>query len=211
MLIIMANHSLFVGELKRWCENEELQNSHAFMFVIDDDLDVAEIEEVAHSIKCLGHVRVRGRKHHAEQNKWMVLCECKESVNSPNVPPDILPPGHEHPWLLISLFGSTSEPSDFSSKLQSFLNAEKKSVEDLRAVVGTTGSSAESIIHTLGDMVEKIAKPSMDNSGYRCLRVFSGILPTPASEEQFEYWIEQARLVVEEGDLSTKEKRRWII
>lgn len=51
----------------------------------------------------------------------------------------------------------------------------------------------------------------MDNSGYRCLCVFSGVLPTPDSEEQFEYWIEQARLMVEEGDLSTKEKRRRII
>lgn len=76
-------------------------------------------------------------------------------------------------------------------------------------VVGNTGFAAESIIRALGDVVEKIAKPSMDSSGYRRLRVFSGVLPTPAGE--FDYWIEQARLMVDEGNLSTKEKRRRII
>lgn len=66
---MMADCNLFVEELKRWCASEEVQDSHAFMFVTDDDLELAKIEEVAHSIKCLGRLRVRGRKHHIGQNK----------------------------------------------------------------------------------------------------------------------------------------------
>lgn len=50
-----------------------------------------------------------------------------------------------------------------------------------------------------------------ENNAYRRLRVFSGILPTPAGEEQFEHWIEQARLMVDESDSSTKEKRHRIM
>lgn len=153
----MADRNLFEEELKTWCETEILDVTHAFLLVIEDDLEVSEIEDGALSVKCLGRMHVRGRKQHVQSNKWMVLCECKESVNSPSVPPDIMPPGQQQPWLLITLFKTMPEPRGFSDRLKDFLNAEKKTLDDLQAIVGTTATSPESIIRAMGEVLEKTA------------------------------------------------------
>lgn len=50
-----------------------------------------------------------------------------------------------------------------------------------------------------------------DSHSYRCLRTFSGVSPTPAGEESLDNWLEQATLLVEEGECSDKEKRRRIL
>ena len=87
-------------------------------------------------------------------------------------------------------------------------------MEDLHSLFNTTGqqppSPTESILRALGDLIDKTKSPSEQGS-YRRLRLFSGTMPTPASEEQFEHWIEQARLMVEECDCSPKEKRRRLM
>lgn len=208
---MMVDRKLLEEELKKWCESEALDVSHAFMLVLEKDLEVAEIETGAHSVKCLGRVRVRGKKQDVHNDQWMVLCECKESVNSPSVPPDVMPPGQLQPWMLITLFKPTTQPRGFSERLQDFLTAEKKSMDDLYSIVGATGNSPEAIIRAVGDILEKTVKPPGENNAYRRLRIFSGVLPTPAGEEQFEHWIEQARLMVDESDSSGKEKRRRIM
>lgn len=43
------------------------------------------------------------------------------------------------------------------------------------------------------------------------MRMFSGAIPTPAGEEPFEHWMEQACLMVEESECPIKEKKRRII
>ncbi|XP_056457197.1 uncharacterized protein LOC130391037 [Gadus chalcogrammus] len=50
-----------------------------------------------------------------------------------------------------------------------------------------------------------------DSHPYRRLRTFSGISPTPTGEETLDNWLEQATLLVEEGECSDKEKRRRIL
>lgn len=52
----------------------------------------------------------------------------------------------------------------------------------LKDLVGNPpmGSSAESIIRAVGDLLAKIEKPSGENSSYWRLRLFSGTLLTPA-------------------------------
>ncbi|XP_060771671.1 paraneoplastic antigen Ma2-like [Neoarius graeffei] len=203
----MDVRNVFETEFKKWCESDALDVSHFFMLILEEDLEVSEIENAAHTVKCLGRVRLRGRKHHAQQNKWMVLCECKESVNSPNVPSEIMALGQQQPWMLITLFKTVPEPRDFTDRLKDFLNAENKTVDDLQAIVGDIGSSPTSIIRAMSDLSEKTVKPPGENNAYRRLRIFSGVLPTPVGEEQFEHWVEQARLMVDESDSSSKEKR----
>lgn len=63
----------------------------------------------------------------------------------------------------------------------------------------------------VGDLLDKNSKPTSDSGGFLRLRVFSGTQPTPAGEEPFDRWLEQAQLMVEESDCSAKEKRRRIM
>lgn len=50
-----------------------------------------------------------------------------------------------------------------------------------------------------------------DNSHYRRLRTFSGVMPIPLGEEQLENWVEQARLMIEECDRPEREKKMRIM
>lgn len=81
----------------------------------------------------------------------------------------------------------------------------------LKTLLGSSEGSPEAIIHVVGDLLARIEKPPGEGSSYRCLRIFSGAIPTPAGEESLENWLEQAHLMVEESDCSTKEKRRRIM
>ncbi|KAK7889282.1 hypothetical protein WMY93_024842 [Mugilogobius chulae] len=68
----------------------------------------------------------------------------------------------------------------------------------------------ESILLAVGDLLEKTRKPQAEG-GYRRLRLFSGTLPVPPSEEPFDHWLEQAWLMVEESECSDREKRRRLM
>lgn len=58
--------------------------------------------------------------------------------------------------------------------------------------------------------LEKTNKPP-PKAGYRRLRIFSGAQPVPTSEEQFDPWLEQVRLLVEESERSDREKKRRLM
>lgn len=51
----------FREELRVWCRGETLNEDHALMVIVPEDLDIALVEETMQTIKCLGRVRVRGR------------------------------------------------------------------------------------------------------------------------------------------------------
>uniref|UniRef100_A0A3B5JWT6 Uncharacterized protein n=1 Tax=Takifugu rubripes TaxID=31033 RepID=A0A3B5JWT6_TAKRU len=75
-------------------------------------------------------------------------------------------------------------------------------------VITTDPKSTEAILRAVSNLLDKTSKSSSEHGSYRRLRVFSAISPTPAGEEQFDHWLGQARLIVEECDCSLKEKRR---
>uniref|UniRef100_A0A3B4FIM6 Uncharacterized protein n=1 Tax=Pundamilia nyererei TaxID=303518 RepID=A0A3B4FIM6_9CICH len=62
----------------------------------------------------------------------------------------------------------------------------------------------------VGDFLEKAHKPQAEG-GYWRLRLFSGNLPVPPSEDPFDHWLEQAWLMVEERDCTDKEKRHRLM
>lgn len=49
------------------------------------------------------------------------------------------------------------------------------------------------------------------NHGYLHIRIFSGIIYTPAGKEPVDYWLERATMMVEGSDCSENEKRHRII
>uniref|UniRef100_A0A8C5MGG5 CCHC-type domain-containing protein n=1 Tax=Leptobrachium leishanense TaxID=445787 RepID=A0A8C5MGG5_9ANUR len=67
-------------------------------------------------------------------------------------------------------------------------------------------------IAAIGDLVVKCqrAHPSYISFGYRKLEKFSGNLPTPAGEETFKEWVEQAMQALDEWDVSEAQKKQRI-
>ncbi|XP_067217732.1 paraneoplastic antigen Ma1 homolog [Chanodichthys erythropterus] len=206
----MADRLELVTELKVWCRGEGLDEAHSLMVLVPEDVEIAQIEDTLHTVKCLGHVRVRGRTFSVKHNRIMALCECKEQFKAENVPHEISPISGGEAWPVV-IIGETPEPADeFSRKLLSLLQAEGKT--DLRDffLCSEPTTSTTDVLQIVGHLLEKTAKP-LDMGSYCRLRLFSGVLPTPCGEEQFDNWLEQAQLMIEESEYTDKEKRRRLM
>ncbi|XP_039657908.1 paraneoplastic antigen Ma2 homolog [Perca fluviatilis] len=183
------------------------------MTVVPEDVEISEVEETLGTIKSLGRVRVRGRNFSARLNQRMVLCESKETVQEESVPTEVVPIDGGEAWPVIIIGGAPAAAEEFNSKLKGLLQAEGKTMEDLKSLFPSTPpptSSTESILRAVGDLLEKTTKPA-DGGSYGRLRMFSGALPTPPGEEPFDHWLEQAWLMMEETECSDREKRRRLI
>ncbi|KAL0151367.1 hypothetical protein M9458_053361 [Cirrhinus mrigala] len=205
---------VLLAELSKWCKDVNIDEKHGILLIgVPAKNDVAFIEETAQAVKAFGRVRVRDSRVGPTPNASLVLSECREVINPSHIPPELVPAPGEETWKVV--VASAAVPvSDFSQKLSKFLSEEGKSMSDLPALFTQPSSNAgspESIIHAVGELLEKTSKPSSDASAYRRLRTFSGTVPTPTGEENLESWMEQARLMTAECECSEKEKRRRVM
>ncbi|XP_039608839.1 paraneoplastic antigen Ma1 homolog [Polypterus senegalus] len=143
----------------------------------------------------------------------MVLCESKNALTAESVPPEVHPPEGGEAWPLVIIDRAPAADENFHTKLKLLMQAEGKTMEDIKALLPgaqkPTGS-ADSVIQAFGDFLEKTHRPSSEG-GYCRLRIFSGTQPVPAGEEQFDHWLEQAWLMVEESEYTAKEKKRRLM
>uniref|UniRef100_A0A3Q3ERK8 Uncharacterized protein n=1 Tax=Kryptolebias marmoratus TaxID=37003 RepID=A0A3Q3ERK8_KRYMA len=201
----MADYIGLAAVLKRW----------SLLVMVPEEVEIAKIEKTLETIKCLGRVRVRGRQFHTSLSCRMVLCECRENVPRENAPKEVQELDSGQRWPIVTLDRDAAS-DDFAQKVKSLLDTEGKTMEDIQNLVSSSTpprhnsdlpvNSTESILQAVGDLLEKTRKPQAEG-GYRCLRLFSGNLPVPPSEEPFDHWLEQAWLMVEESDCTDKEKR----
>ncbi|XP_059354029.1 paraneoplastic antigen Ma2 homolog [Carassius carassius] len=208
----MADRAQLISELKRWCRGEGLDEAHGLMVIVPPDVEIAHIEEVVQTIKCLGRVRVRGRMFDTTLSSLMVLCETKENLTTVSIPPEVMYPESGETWPLVTI-ASNPAPEEFGTKLKVLLETEGKTMDDLKALLSSPQpptNSTESILKAVGDLLEKTSKPPAEG-GYRRLRIFSGLLPVPPGEEQFDHWLEQAWLMVEESECMEREKRHRLM
>ncbi len=181
---------------------------------VPTDSEVSDIEELAQTVKVFGRVCVRGEKYHSQMQCKFVLCECRQAVSLDHTQPEIRPVQGELPWKIILLTSKDTETTQFSDKFCKLLQEEGKTIDDVRALFSKeplAGSTPDSIIRAVGDLLEKTMKSSRDSTVFRRLRTFSGIIPPPPGEESLEHWLAQAHLMVEECSGSNREKRTRIV
>ncbi|XP_060792615.1 paraneoplastic antigen Ma1 homolog [Neoarius graeffei] len=159
--------------------------------IIPEDVEISEVEDTLETIKSLG----------------------RETVKEESVPIEVVSIDGGEAWPVIIMGEAQAAAEEFKSKLKGLLQAEGKTMEDLKSLFPSASpptSSTESILHTVGDLLDKTTKPT-DGGSYGQLHMFSGALPTPPGEEPFDHWLEQAWLMVEETECSDREKRRRLI
>ncbi|XP_053301840.1 uncharacterized protein LOC128460622 [Pleuronectes platessa] len=210
MAVTTSSPSQF--ELINWCKGESVDVKHALLlYGVPEGISREDIEETAGTIKALGKVKVRGKMFHPQQLSLMVLCECREEVDPSKIPPEIMPISGGRGWKAV--YYTEPQLDNFEEKLLTFLQSEGRTLENIQGLCSPTkegNSNPEDIIRAVGDVMSRTNKQP-DSHPYRRLRTFSGVSPTPTGEESLDNWLEQAKLLVEEGECSDKEKRRRIL
>ncbi|KAM6892579.1 paraneoplastic antigen Ma1 homolog, partial [Xenentodon cancila] len=204
--------------LENWCKGEGLDVTQAIVVkLVPLSTTVELIEETMSTIKVLGRVKVRGRMFDPQTQSLMVLCGCSEKVNMKAIPLDVPSVDGGQLW---TLHGPADEEetvlTDKGAKVgllsqEGLLLTDEATVPDSLLSDFAHGNSAESIIRAVGDLLAKTVRPTQESNVFRRLRTFSGTAPTPAGEENLDTWMEQARLMVEESECSSREKRKRII
>lgn len=141
----------------------------------------------------------------------LVLSECREKIDPSRVPAEVLPVGSTEAWKIKVVQGTESVTDDSEARLKKLLQENGKCLTDIQAMLSPlSASSPEAVIRAVGELLEK-NKKSSEGTAYRRLRMFSGVVPTPAGEESLENWFEQAKLMISECDCTEKEKRKRIV
>ncbi|KAK9533327.1 hypothetical protein VZT92_008451 [Zoarces viviparus] len=95
------------------------------------------------------------------------------------------------------------EIEGFQSKLLSFLANEGKTIADVKGLLSPTSAPITALdlntqlVNAISSLVEKCQVTPADGPGYRKLRLFSGVKPTPLGEEEYDSWAEQTTHMLE--------------
>ena len=202
-----------LSELQTWCSETEVNPAHAVIVSgVPSDTSFADVEEVLKTVNVFGRVRVRAQKSLPTED--VLLCETRIRVDPSRAPPEIIPTTGESPCQLTLLMENAVKPDEFSTKLLQLLERAGKAMADIEPLLWqqrqVKPDDTSSIIRAVGDVLEK-ARPPQESNAFRRLRVFSGVNPTPASEETLDCWLEQAQLMLDDCDCSSKEKKKRIV
>uniref|UniRef100_A0A8C9X403 Paraneoplastic antigen Ma1 homolog n=1 Tax=Sander lucioperca TaxID=283035 RepID=A0A8C9X403_SANLU len=200
-----------------WCKGEGVDPSHAIVVSdVPDDTEVEEIENALQSIKVLGRVRVRGRLCDPHTQRLVVLCECKEVVSKEALPSEVYSTAGGSPWILsgpddeVTTVVFETRGTNPTLPMPSPSHTRSNTQPEPSSPDVPTSVPVDAFFKVVENLIEKTTRP-YDGHTFRRLRVFSGVLPTPAGEESLDTWLDQARLMIDESELPRREKRKRII
>ncbi|XP_068111746.1 paraneoplastic antigen Ma1 homolog [Hyperolius riggenbachi] len=181
----------------RWCENHQAAVGHCLVLELPgSDWTDAQIREVAEKLPISGRGFLLDSTTDSSGPTQFALLEWKTHVPHDKMPTTLTTPGGQLVQVTIpkgaaEVMGPLSEPANDQGK----------------------NSIGPEVLKALGNLLTKCKSPDnlQASWGYRKLRLFSGKVPTPPGEEDFEAWMDQATQVLEEWDVPEMSKKQRII
>lgn len=141
---------------------------------IPEDISTQALSEEISTLELLGRVKCMERHYSPDNDKWYALCYSEWNLTEGNIP-DMLDLGSDlSPWTLqkvISLPELPRSQSDFRKKLQTWLEGEGKTLDDLHEVAGveipSSTTTSQELLVTIGKALERALKPSPEGTSYK--------------------------------------------
>ncbi|XP_049418426.1 paraneoplastic antigen Ma1 homolog [Epinephelus fuscoguttatus] len=203
-----------------WSQEANISFSRASVLsnVPIDEVDDT-IVKVLDTVKVFGRTRICGRRGDTTGLKLFILVETRSDIDPDSVPREIGIDGEAGPWtvhLVQSCCRVVARPdADFQARLLALLHQEGKTLEDIRSIVSDEPPPKPDLntdlVNAIGRLVDKCCQGPADGPGYRKLRLFSGLKPVPAGEEEYDAWMEQATQMISEWQCSDAAKKQRIV
>ncbi|XP_016105549.1 paraneoplastic antigen Ma1 homolog [Sinocyclocheilus grahami] len=162
-------------------------------------------------VKAFGHPKINGKRGDPTGTKLFLLLETSNDIDPDTVPPEIWIPDEVGPWRVHVPVGDAV----FQDKLLSLLQQEGMSLEDVKSMLEQGQSSNVNVnldlANAIDRLVEKCIHVPSDTLGHGRLRVFSGVKPVPAGEEEYDPWMKQAVQMISEWQCADSVKRQRIV
>lgn len=206
-----------VNKAIAWCSEKNVQLENALILSnVPLDCEDMIVYNVLDTVQGMGKCKVRGRHADPTKCQHFVLIETARKVSEISLPAEI--GGSDvGTWYTQVVNVTTQAPEqnregEFHTKLFSFLEKEGKSLADVQSMVSPSLSLSTELVGAINSLVQKcnVATPA-EVPGYRKLRTFSGVTPTPSGEDEYEAWAEQTTHILEEWQCSDNIKKQRLV
>lgn len=208
-------------QIFQWCDDKGIDVKNSFV-LSGVSLDVTDeiVYMVLDEAKVFGRFRVRGRHlTHTDDNQSMLI-ETTTDMTKADIPEELMAGDQSELWVVsvpdIQSSHKSFDQGRFQSRLALFLANEGKTLDDLTGFRHSTSAPPTvpdlntELVNAISALVEKCQVSPMDGQGYRKLRFFSGVNPTPHGEEEYDSWAEQTTHLLDEWQCSDVVKKQRI-
>ncbi|KAI5101561.1 paraneoplastic antigen Ma1-like, partial [Silurus meridionalis] len=203
-----------------WCKGKGMDAKKAFV-LSKVSLDVTDetMYKVLDEAEVFGPCKIRGRCVEHFSKSQLVLVETINDMIKSDIPEQLLAGDEFGPWIVNVTETQrvhVTDERDFQSKLLSFLANKGKTLADVTGLLNSASAPPTApdlntkLVNAISSLVEKCQATPVDGPGYRKLRMFSGMKPTPYGEEEYDAWAEQTTHMLNEWQCSDVVKRQRI-
>lgn len=200
-----------------WCDDKVISVQHSIVLSeIPLDTSEADIYRALDTVKGIGKTKLRDRRHDDTGNKEFVLVECSVQLSKIAIPPQVGILDEIGPWPVQVVSETPHSPpnqsDDFNAKLLTFLQQEGKSLADVQTVASPSPTLSTDLVGAINALVQKChIAPAAEAQGVRKLRTFSGVIPTPSGEDEYDTWAEQTSHILEEWQCTDSLKKQKLV
>lgn len=201
-----------------WCNDKLISVEHSLVLSqVPPDTPEADVYRVLDTVKGIGKTKLRDRRRDDSGQHECLLVEATVQLSKITVPPKVGIVDEIGPWSVqvVSTMPHshvTDKGDDFQAKLISFLQQEGKSLADIPNVASPPSTLNAELVGAINSLVQKChIAPSVEAHGYRKLRTFSGMIPTPSGEDEYDVWAEQTSHILEEWQCSDSFKKQKLV
>ncbi|KAA0709142.1 Paraneoplastic antigen [Triplophysa tibetana] len=201
-------------QISKWCEDKGIDPRRALVLSrVPLGLTDETMYKVLDEAQVFGPCKIRGRCVEHFSKSQLVLVETVNDMTKTDIPEQLLAGDEFGPWIVnvtetqsVHVTGK----GDFQSKLLSFLANEGKTLADVTGFLTSASDLNTKLVNAISSLVEKCQATPVDGQGYRKLRMFSGMKPTPHGEEEYDAWAEQTTHMLDEWQCSDVVKRQRV-
>lgn len=209
-----------VSEIIEWCNEKGIELDRVIILSnVTADCEDKVVYEVLDAALGIRKCKVLDRLFDKTKRQQFLLIETVNKVSEMSIPAVLGGPevGTWYTQVVHSAHVEVEAPKhrgedEFQTKLMSFLQAEGKSLSDISSLASSTPALDTRLVDAINSLVQTChVASSEERAGYRKLRPFSGFIPTPHGEDEYEVWVEQTTHILEEWQFSDSVKKQRLV